>query len=401
MRNNTYYCVVGLSYKNADLSVRGRFSLNKSKTDLLLSRAKADGVEELMVISTCNRTELMGRVENPEILINYLCTFSGGDPKLFSDKGYVLTNKAALHHVFRVGCGLESQIVGDFEIIGQLKKSFQNSKKHQMVNGFSERLVNAVIQSSKRIKTETKLSSGATSVSFASVHYILNKVKEVSNKNILLFGTGKIGRNTCENLIKHTQNDHIVLVNRSEESAQKVAGKFNLVVKNIKELKSEIAHADIMIVATGALDVTVDNTLVPKNKPLLILDLSVPSNVDPKLKDLDNITLVNLDELSQLTNNTLEQRKQFIPQANDILRQVEADFLQWVDHRKFAPMLKALKKKLLNGQQKELGNPQEFSQVVYRLTGKVASYLKENPTKVDQTMALLQDVYQLDSELND
>jgi glutamyl-tRNA reductase len=401
LRNNTYYCVVGLSYKNADLSVRGRFSLNKSKTDLLLSRAKADGVEELMVISTCNRTELMGRVENPEILINYLCTFSGGDPKLFSDKGYVLTNKAALHHVFRVGCGLESQIVGDFEIIGQLKKSFQNSKKHQMVNGFSERLVNAVIQSSKRIKTETKLSSGATSVSFASVHYILNKVKEVSNKNILLFGTGKIGRNTCENLIKHTQNDHIVLVNRSEESAQKVAGKFNLVVKNIKELKSEIAHADIMIVATGALDVTVDNTLVPKNKPLLILDLSVPSNVDPKLKDLDNITLVNLDELSQLTNNTLEQRKQFIPQANDILRQVEADFLQWVDHRKFAPMLKALKKKLLNGQQKELGNPQEFSQVVYRLTGKVASYLKENPTKVDQTMALLQDVYQLDSELND
>ena len=401
MRNNTYYCVVGLSYKNADLSVRGSFSLNKSKTDLLLSRAKADGVEELMVISTCNRTELMGRVENPEILINYLCTFSGGDPKLFSDKGYVLTNKAALHHVFRVGCGLESQIVGDFEIIGQLKKSFQNSKKHQMVNGFSERLVNAVIQSSKRIKTETKLSSGATSVSFASVNYILNKVKEVSNKNILLFGTGKIGRNTCENLIKHTQNDHIVLVNRSEESAQKVAGKFNLVVKNIKELKSEIAHADIMIVATGALDVTVDNTLVPKNKPLLILDLSVPSNVDPKLKDLDNITLVNLDELSQLTNNTLEQRKQFIPQANDILRQVEADFLQWVDHRKFAPMLKALKKKLLNGQQKELGNPQEFSQVVYRLTGKVASYLKENPTKVDQTMALLQDVYQLDSELND
>ena len=401
MRNNTYYCVVGLSYKNADLSVRGRFSLNKSKTDLLLSRAKADGVEELMVISTCNRTELMGKVENPEILINYLCTFSGGDPKLFCDKGYVLTNKAALHHVFRVGCGLESQIVGDFEIIGQLKKSFQNSKKHQMVNGFSERLVNAVIQSSKRIKTETKLSSGATSVSFASVHYILNKVKEVSNKNILLFGTGKIGRNTCENLIKHTQNDHIVLVNRSEESAQKVAGKFNLLVKNIKELKSEIAHADIMIVATGALDVTVDNTLVPKNKPLLILDLSVPSNVDPKLKDLDNITLVNLDELSQLTNNTLEQRKQFIPQANNILRQVEADFLQWVDHRKFAPMLKALKKKLLNGQQKELGNPQEFSQVVYRLTGKVASYLKENPTKVDQTMALLQDVYQLDSELND
>ena len=137
----------------------------------------------------------------------------------------MLTDRDAINHVFRVGCGLESQIVGDFEIIGQLKKTFFNSKKQQMVNGFSERLVNAVIQSSKRIKTETQLSSGATSVSFASVHYILEHVKAVSQKNILLFGTGKIGRNTCENLIKHTQNDHIVLVNRSEESAQRVAGK--------------------------------------------------------------------------------------------------------------------------------------------------------------------------------
>jgi len=269
-----------------------------------------------------------------------------------------------------------------------------------MVNGFSERLVNAVIQSSKRIKTETDLSSGATSVSFASVHYILENVKEVPQKNILLFGTGKIGRNTCENLIKHTQNDQIVLVNRSEESAQRVAGKFNLVVKNINQLKAEIAHSDIMIVATGSQDITVNASMVPKDKPLLILDLSVPSNVDPELNDLENVTLVNLDELSQLTNDTLKKREQFIPKANEILTQVETEFLEWISHRKFAPTLKALKQKLLNGQQKEQGEVQEFSQIVYRLTGKVANYLKENPSKADQTMALLQDVYQLDSELD-
>ncbi len=233
MRDTINYCVVGISYKNADLNTRGGFSINKVQTERLLAQAKVDGLEELMVISTCNRTELMGIVEDPKVLIDYLCDFSGGDVSLFIDKGYVLIDKQALNHVFRVGCGLESQIVGDFEIIGQLKKSFFNSKKQQMVNGFSERLVNAVIQSSKRIKTETELSSGATSVSFASVHYILKHVKKVPQKNILLFGTGKIGRNTCENLIKHTQNEHIVLVNRSEESAQRVAGKFNLVVKKL------------------------------------------------------------------------------------------------------------------------------------------------------------------------
>ena len=400
LRNTIQYCVVGLSYKNADLSTRGNFSLDKFQTEQLLAQAKADGLNELMVISTCNRTELMGIVDDPQILIDYLCAFSGGDRSLFLEIGFVLTDRDAINHVFRVGCGLESQIVGDFEIIGQLKKTFFNSKKQQMVNGFSERLVNAVIQSSKRIKTETLLSSGATSVSFASVHYILEHVKAVSQKNILLFGTGKIGRNTCENLIKHTQNDHIVLVNRSEESAQRVAGKFNLVVKPISGLKTEIAHSDILIVATGAHDITVDTSMVSRDKPLLILDLSVPSNVDPKLNDLENITLVNLDELSQLTNDTLKKREQFIPKANAILNEVESEFLKWVDHRKFAPTLKALKQKLLNGQQMEQGEVPEFSQIVYRLTGKVASYLKENPSKADQTMELLQHVYQLDSELD-
>lgn len=380
------------------MPTRGSFSLNREQTRLLLDHAKAEGIQELMVISTCNRTELMGIVPDPNLLIDFLCLFSGGQRDLFLQKGYVLTDRQAIHHVFRVGCGLESQILGDFEIIGQLKKSFYTSKKAQMVNGFSERLLNAVIQSSKRIKTETQLSSGATSVSFASVHYILQNVEKVSQKNILLFGTGKIGRNTCENLIKHTQNDHIVLINRTEESAQNVAGKFNLVVKKIDDLETEIAKTDILIVATGAQDTTVNATLISDDKPLLILDLSVPSNVDSKLQELQKVTLVNLDELSQLTNQTFEKRKKYIPQAEEILHKVEEAFLQWVDHRKFAPTLKALKQKLLTGQEVEQDQAEAFSQIVYRITGKVANYLKENPTKAEHTMALLQDVYQLDSE---
>ena len=398
MRNIIRYYVVGLSYKNADLLTRGKFSLSKSQTSLLLQQAKSDGLNELMVISTCNRTELYGIVEDPQILIDYLCKFSKGMLAQFKQKGYVLSEQQAINHVFKVGCGLDSQIIGDFEIIGQLKKSFYNSKKYDIVNGFSERLVNSVIQASKRIKTETKLSSGATSVSFASVHYILENVKDVKNKSILLFGTGKIGRNTCENLIKHTQNDHITLINRSEESAKKVAGKFNLVVKSFKDLNQEIIKSDIVIVATGADDITVDQSIIANDKPLLILDLSIPSNVDSHLKNLDNVTLVNLDELSQLTNAALNKRKQYIPEANTILNEIQNDFLKWIAHRKFAPTLKALKQTLLNGQLSKKDEAQEFSQIVYKLTGKVANYLKENPSKADQTLELIQQVYQLDAE---
>ena len=398
MRNTIGYYVVGLSYKNADLLVRGRFSLSKSQISSLLQQAKSDGLNELMVISTCNRTELYGIVEDPQTLVDYLCKFSKGTLDQFKEKGYVLSEQKAINHVFQVGCGLDSQIIGDFEIIGQLKKSFYNSKKYDIVNGFSERLVNSVIQASKKIKTETKLSSGATSVSFASVHYILENVKDVKNKSILLFGTGKIGRNTCENLIKHTQNDHITLINRSEESAKKVAGKFNLVVKSFKDLNQEIIKSDIVIVATGADDITVDKSIIANDKPLLILDLSIPSNVDSQLKNLDNVILVNLDELSQLTNAALRRRKQYIPEAKTILNEIQNDFLKWLAHRKFAPTLKALKQTLLNGRLSKQEEAQEFSQTVYKLTGKVANYLKENPSKADQTIELIQQVYQLDAE---
>ena len=124
--------------------------------------------------------------------------------------------------------------MGDFEIISQLRNSFRRSKKAKLLNAYMERLINAVIQASKRIKNETEISTGATSVSFAAVQYIMAHVPYVSEKNILLFGTGKIGRNTCENLIKHTKNEHITLINRTKDKAEKIAGKFNLNCKRLR-----------------------------------------------------------------------------------------------------------------------------------------------------------------------
>ena len=131
-----------------------------------------------------------------------------------------------MNHIFKVGTGLDSQILGDFEIIAQLNNSFLRSKKLNAVNPSFERLFNMIKHASKRIKNETKISSGATSVSYAAVRYILDNISDLTSKRILLFGTGKIGRNTCENLVKHTSNKHITLINRSEEKAKLIAGKF-------------------------------------------------------------------------------------------------------------------------------------------------------------------------------
>lgn len=308
-----YFYAVGLSYKKADAEIRGKFSLgNQAKSDVL-QQAKENGIGSLIVTSTCNRTEIYGFAEHPFQLIKLLCDNSQGTVDEFQKVGFVYKNQEAIHHIFRVGTGLDSQILGDFEIISQIKSSFSEAKSQGLANAFMERLVNSVIQASKKIKNETELSSGATSVSFASVQYIMNNVPDIRNKNILLFGTGKIGRNTCENLVKHTKNDHITLINRTKDKAEKIAGKFNLIVKDYDLLPLEIPKADVLVVATGASNPTVDQELLKLNKPLLILDLSIPKNVHDNVKSISGVTVVHLDDLSKITDDTLENRKKTYP----------------------------------------------------------------------------------------
>ena len=224
---------------------------------------------------------------------------------------HMIPNKQLVNLIRYLDLDDAVEILGDFEIIGQIKQSFYRSKKMGLAQGNLERLINSVIQASKRIKTETQISSGATSVAFASVQYILKHVKDIAQKNILLFGTGKIGANTCENLVKHSQNDHIVLINRTQEKAEKIADKFPVQVKSFGALASSIRESDVLIVATSSQKPTVTTDLIHNKKPLLILDLSLPRNVDPELNNRPNTQVIHLDELSQITDATFERRRKF------------------------------------------------------------------------------------------
>lgn len=385
------FFTVGVSHKKALLSVREAFSLSLHSTEALLNDAKKNGISELLVNSTCNRTELYGLAENSNDFIKLLCKFSKGKINTFNKIGYTLEGKKAINHIFRVGAGLESQILGDFEIIGQLKKSFYQSKKLEMANGFLERLINNVIQASKRVKTETGISSGATSVSYAAVQFIIKNVKNISDKNILLFGAGKIGKNTCENLIKHTKNDHIVLINRTKERAEKIAGKFKVKVKPHSELNTEIRKADVLIVATGAEHPTINKELIHCSSPLLIIDLSLPRNVVPEVIEIDQVSLVHLDELSKMTDENLMKRKKYIGKAQEIINEVASDFNTWLYQRKYAPFLNAIKTHL----EKPISGSEETAS---KFTGQIASYLKDNPKNASATMNLLVDLFEIELE---
>ncbi len=402
-----HFFAIGLSYKTANIDLRGEFSLNDSMQHALFLDAKENNLQDLIIINTCNRTELYAWAKNAEVLVNLLCKHSGGKKNIFDKIGYCYKDEEGINHLFRVGTGLESQILGDFEIIGQIKQGFYRSKKMGLGQGYLERLTNAVIQSSKRIKTETKISSGATSVAYASVQYILKHVEDISRNNILLFGTGKIGTNTCENLVKHTKNDHITLINRTQARAEKIAGKFPVIVKPYGELTTSIHDADVLVVATGAQKPTITEDLIHKTKPLLILDLSIPRNVSSEVNNLNNIKVVHLDELSQITDATFEKRKKYIPKAETIIEEVKAEFLIWLKHRKYIPALNAFKKKIAISKKEEeevtqyLNNCfgyQKKQQIAQKITGQIAAYLRENPQNAEETIELIEDVFQLTSE---
>jgi len=409
-RHNSFY-TIGLNYKKADAELRGRFSMENAQMISLLGDAKEQGIDGLLATSTCNRTELHGFAQHPFQLIKLLCQHTQGTVEEFQEVAYVYKNNDAIGHLFKVGTGLDSQILGDFEIISQLKQSFNRSKKIGIANPFIERLCNSVIQASKRIKNETEISSGATSVAFASVQYILQNVPEVSQKNILLFGTGKIGRNTCENLIKHTKNPHITLINRTRNKAEQIAGKFNLSVKDFGDLQTEIRKADVLVVATGAQSPTISKELIYTKKPLLILDLSIPKNVADNVIELENVTTIHLDHLSQMTDETLERRKQFIPQAEAIIEDIKDDFIQWLETRKFAPVIKALNKKLKTMKEEEMDyqskKQSDFNEeqadiisnrIIQKITKQFANHLKDDTVDADTSLALIKKVFQLEIE---
>lgn len=408
-KHTTFYAV-GLSYKKADAEIRGKFSLDDNGKENVLIQAQKEGIEALIVTSTCNRTEIYGFAQHPFQLIKLLCENSQGTVEDFQKVAYVYKNQEAVSHMFRVGTGLDSQILGDFEIISQIKSAFVQSKSLNLANAFMERLVNAVIQASKRIKNETEISSGATSVSFAAVRYIFNTVEDISNKNILLFGTGKIGRNTCENLVKHTKHEQITLINRTKDKAERLAKKLDLIVKDYADLQVEIQKADVLVVATGAQNPTVDKTILNLKKPLLILDLSIPKNVNENVQDINDVTLIHMDHLSQMTDETLENRKKHIPAAEAIIEEIKDEFISWTKQRKFAPTIHALKEKLnsikdgeLNVQRKKMANFDEeqaeliSARIIQKITNHFANHLKDDTTLVDESIEWIEKIFQIET----
>ena len=399
---------IGVSYKKADAEMRGKFSVSKENQAALLTAAKERGIKSIFIISTCNRTEIFGFANRPCLLIELLCDFSEGTVKEFNAICSINKDQDAISHLFRIGTGLESQILGDYEIVGQLRQSFKLAKQLRTTDAYIERLVNCVLQASKRVKNDTKLSSGTTSVSYAAVQYIIKNLPDYNSKNILVFGLGKMGKHTCKNLAEYTQNKQVSLINRTEEKTDAFVKEHASIRKSIIEnLTEEVANADVIIVSTGADKPTITKEHIVNKKETLILDLSMPENVAKDVLEVKGVSLVNVDELSKITDETLAVRQQEIPFAKEIIETHKAEFNSWLNHRRFTPVIAALKESLevikkdeINFQKKKIINFDEnqaeilTSRFIQKITTQFVKHLKDEETSVSESIEVIQKVFQ-------
>ena len=399
---------IGVSYKKADAEMRGKFSVSKENQKALLIVAKEKGISAIFIISTCNRTEIFGFANRPCLLIELLCDFSEGTVKEFNTICNIQKDQEAISHLFKIGTGLESQILGDYEIVSQLRHSFKLAKKLKTTNGYIERLVNSVLQASKRVKNDTKLSSGTTSVSYAAVQYIIKNLPDYNSKSILVFGLGKMGKHTCKNLAEYTKNKQVCLINRTEEKAIQFVKEHASIRKAVIEnLGEEVANADVLIVSTGAVKPTITREHIANNKEILILDLSMPENVAKEVTDFKGVSLVNVDQLSKITDETLAVRQQEIPFAEEIIETHKEEFNSWLNDRRFTPAIAALKESLelikkdeINFQKKKIVNFDEnqaeilTSRFIQKITTQFVKHLKDEETSVAESIEVIQKVFQ-------
>lgn len=342
------FFIAGINYKKTDAAIRGQFAIGEDQYEKLLALAPSYGLTELFILSTCNRTEIYGIAEDAAQLIRLLCTQTAGSPDTFRELAYIKNGSDAIEHLFQVAAGLDSQILGDYEIVGQLKQAIKFSRERHFIGAFLERLFNCVLQSSKVIKNQTALSSGTVSVSFAAIQYIKEKIPVVAGKKILLIGTGKIGRNTCRNLVDYlgSETTDITLINRTAEKAAALAQEMGLHFAPMEQIALHAAAADIILVATNAEQPTLLRSQLENQGPKLIIDLSIPCNVEKEAGELPHVTLVNVDELSRLKDETLQKREAEVPGALLIIAEHIIEFMEWHDMRKHVPVLKAVKTKL-------------------------------------------------------
>lgn len=354
--------LVGLSHKTAPLEVRESVSFLNDQLPSALSALK-DKVGECVILSTCNRTEIYAITDSPSRTApnvrEFVADFHGLDKKVVSPHFYEYVGPEAVRHLFRVSGGLDSMIVGESQILGQVRDSLSSASDGQTVDVSTLGLFHSAIQTGRRVREETSVGRNPLSISYAGVKLAQRILGKLESSRVLLIGAGEAGRLVASALRTAGVAD-VMVANRTIERAEELADYLSGRTVPFNEIEDSLGQADIAIAATDSPSFIVTQGMVERafadgrDAPMFLFDLAVPRDVDPEVSSIDGVNLFNIDDLSAIAEENLEERKRAAVEAEKVVDDELAKFMKWWDTLDVLPTIRALRRQAEDIRQKEM-----------------------------------------------
>ena len=359
------FFLVGLSHKTAPIEVRERLAFSEDRLpDALREIASLAGVHETMILSTCNRVEVVARAETPQTdlapaLSQFLATFHRISVQQVEPYLYQHRQREAIRHLFRVASSLDSMIIGETQILGQVKEAYALARSVGTLRGPLEEALTRAFFVAKRVRTETGIASSAVSISYAAVELARKIFGSLEGKRILLVGAGKMSELAARHLLAHG-GSQIFVTNRTPERAAEMAAQLEGRAVPFEQLFEYAAQCDILISSTAAPHFLIRKSDAQrllaerKNRPMFLIDIAVPRDIDPEVNKLDNIYLYDIDDLQQVVNANLKERLKEAQRGEQIAEQEVEKFLRWLKTLDVVPTIIDLQSHLEQLRKQEL-----------------------------------------------
>ncbi|KOP72533.1 glutamyl-tRNA reductase [Lysinibacillus sp. FJAT-14745] len=347
--------VVGLNYKTAPVEIREKLSFIESELPQAMEALqKQKSILENVIVSTCNRTEIYAVVDQlhtgRHFVKQFLANWFDLPVETFSSYLTIREEDQAIEHLFKVTAGIDSMVLGETQILGQVRKSFLSGQEIGTTGTVYNQLFKQAVTFAKRAHNETAIGENAVSVSYAAVELAKKIFGSLQRKHVAILGAGKMGELAMENLYGSGVGK-VTVINRTFEKAESLAAKFDGEAKSMKELQCSLLEADILITSTGATDYVIDYELMQfverlrKGKPLFMVDIAVPRDIDPRVGDLPNVFLYDIDDLQGIVEANLAERERAAADISSMIGKEIVQFKDWVTTLGVVPVISALRKK--------------------------------------------------------
>lgn len=404
--------LVGLSHKTAPIEIREKLTFPAHKQDEALGLlTSSEDVAEAVIVSTCNRTEIYAVASSEEAgregIIDFLCDYHALDRPELIRYLYMVDGADVVRHLFRVVASLDSMVVGEAQILGQVKEAYECSFEAKGCGRIFNKLFRLSFEVGKRVRTETEIGESAVSISYAAVELAKKVFETIAGRTILVLGAGKMSELTAKHLV--SQGVHSVLVaNRTYERAVELADRFEGEAIRYDDLFERMHDADIVISSTAAQHYVIEKQQVAKvmrkrgSRPLFLIDIAVPRDIDPEVNELSDVFLYDIDDLSGVVESNLEDRMREARKAEAIIGEEMEAFERWLDSMEVVPTIAAIRAKAEAVRQEEYekalkrlgGLSEKELRTIEALTSAIVNKMLHGPTARLKAAAELKDGYE-------